>query len=149
MISCPFNSFSFFGQYFSARFQTIWRPYLWLVWSFTQMVLFSLGWAFPALPLIFCAKHLLNAKASFSSSQRITTMGRWYCVSTQIHFLLSAHHSLSRPFGLNACPLNIPWHPHYHDPAPLQKLISSVYSFSLNKEKRRAIIGLLVCKSQL
>lgn len=40
LISCPFNSFSVFGHYISARLQIIWRPYLWLVWSFTQMVSF-------------------------------------------------------------------------------------------------------------
>lgn len=34
------NSFSVFGHYISARLQIIWRPYLWLVWSFTQMVSF-------------------------------------------------------------------------------------------------------------
>ena len=41
LISCPFfilNSFSIFGYYISARLQIIWRPNLWLVWSFTQMV---------------------------------------------------------------------------------------------------------------
>lgn len=40
LISCSFNSFSVFGHYISARLQIIWRPYLWLVWSFTQMVSF-------------------------------------------------------------------------------------------------------------
>lgn len=69
-------------------------------------------------------------------------MGRLCCVSALIHFLLSTHRFLSRPFGLNACPHNIPWHPHYRDPAPLQKLISSVYYLSLNKEKK---VLLLVC----
>lgn len=40
LICCSFNSFSIFGHYISARLQIIWRPYLWLVWSFTQMVSF-------------------------------------------------------------------------------------------------------------
>lgn len=37
---CSLNSFSVFGLYISARLQIIWRPHLWLVWSFTQMVSF-------------------------------------------------------------------------------------------------------------
>lgn len=37
---CSLNSFSVFGLYISTRLQIIWRPHLWLVWSFTQMVSF-------------------------------------------------------------------------------------------------------------
>lgn len=37
---CSLNSFSVLGLYISARLQIIWRPHLWLVWSFTQMVSF-------------------------------------------------------------------------------------------------------------
>lgn len=68
LICCSFNSFSIFGHYISARLQIIWRPYLWLVWSFTQMVSFlefSIpNPVFPQAFFLFTSIHILNATAT-------------------------------------------------------------------------------------
>lgn len=100
LISCSFNSFSVFGHYISARLQIFWRPYLWLVWSFTQMVSFLefsiSNPVFPPSPsfIFFYIRHPLNANATcfifIVTNNRFTTRHR--CpIPAQIHFLLFTH----------------------------------------------------------
>lgn len=98
LISCSFNSFSVFGHYISARLQIIWRPYLWLVWSFTQMVSFLefsiSNPVFPPLPpfIFFLTKHLLNATCFIFMVTNNRFTRRHRCsISAQIHFLLFTH----------------------------------------------------------
>lgn len=106
LISCSFNSFSVFGHYISARLQIIWRPYLWLVWSFTPMVSFLefsiSNPVFPPLPPSFLT-WMPPASFSIVTDNRFTR--RHQCsFSAQTHFLLLTHRYLFDPSSLLACP---------------------------------------------
>lgn len=85
---CSLNSFSVFGLYISARLQIIWRPHLWLVWSFTQMVSFlefsTSNPVSPPSPHLFITEHLLNANAPpphlilIITNNRLTSRHQWW-----------------------------------------------------------------------
>lgn len=153
LISCSFNSFSVFGHYISAWLQIIWRPYLWLVWSFTQMVSFlefSISnpvFSTTATIHLFLPKHLLNANVTCSIS--ITTNNRFIrqrrcSILAQIHFLLFTHHILFHFLFHLACPHTIPWHPHCCVPTPPWTSVSSLFPIPicLNKIQECSSFGL-------